>query len=277
MATKPNTGPGPNPRIKDMDKESYAYYNTLSQNTKGFIDEYYEKTGRTFNITSGARPKGKTTSHHHIGDAFDVKAIHTVDYDYLLNTKEGLGLLNKYGLGVIDETDPVMMEKTGATGPHFHIGKDSKWTSKVKERYDNFDVAPKVVAYNEWVNTGNNPGDFTPFLELEGHKGHTDEAAQKAYVPYKDYVGATIDTRVAEKEIIKTVKEEQDDDRKALADATKAENEYKASILSQYQNHLSTVNNDPLQKYQDQGNRTVQLPNPEFQLQDYNLNIFNAG
>lgn len=34
--------------------------------------------------------------------------------------------MKKYKVGFLDESDPYTMRKTGATGPHFHIGKDSK-------------------------------------------------------------------------------------------------------------------------------------------------------
>ena len=43
---------------------------------------------------------------------------------------------SKKGLGVLDETSPSMMARTGATGKHFHIGPDrlaletwNKWIS----------------------------------------------------------------------------------------------------------------------------------------------------
>lgn len=89
-------------------------------------------------ITSGRRD-GDGSSHHHTGDALDIGKEHTDVYDYLMNTQDGLTLMGEFGLGVIDETDPAMMVKTGATGPHFHIGRDDHYASQAQQRLNTFD------------------------------------------------------------------------------------------------------------------------------------------
>lgn len=42
---------------------------------------------------------------------------------------------SKRGLGVLDETTPDMMARTGATGKHFHIGPDKL----------------AIQTWNEWI------------------------------------------------------------------------------------------------------------------------------
>lgn len=84
--------------------------------------------------------KNSKTSRHNIGEAFDISGEHKDVYDYL-NTYEGINLLNKYGLGVLDETDPETMKKTGATGAHYHIGADSKLVANTRAKMSGFDTS----------------------------------------------------------------------------------------------------------------------------------------
>ena len=88
--------------------------------------------------TSGFRPgattKSGNSSRHGKGEAWDIENNPEV-YEYLYNTVEGAGMLNKYGLGILDETNPTTMKKTGATGKHFHIGKDSTLVAAALARF----------------------------------------------------------------------------------------------------------------------------------------------
>lgn len=84
--------------------------------------------------------KNSKTSRHNIGEAFDISGEHKDVYDYL-NTYEGVNLLNKYGLGVLDETDPETMKKTGATGAHYHIGADTKLVANTRAKLSGFDTS----------------------------------------------------------------------------------------------------------------------------------------
>lgn len=264
-------GTDPTPRLKDMSKQSLNYYNTLSANARGFVDEYYALTGRTFEITSGKREKTKKFSHHHTGDALDIKASHTQDYDFLVNTKEGLQLMNKYGFGIIDETDPVMMKQTGATGPHFHLGKDSKYVKRVNDRLANFDNEGKIYSYQEWIQGGRNPQDFLAWNAEQRNDSEYVKDVEK-YVPLEEHLHVEAETRAMEKEVVKQVN--MDDDRKALLEATNAENEKRRGILQDYITSISSLDTDPLKKY-EQATPEQQLPQLQpLQLQDYNLNLF---
>lgn len=119
---------------KDHDHKSYG----LSEDLESFRQELEAKFPN-LRITSGRRNPTEKFSHHHRGDAIDIGKENADAYEYLMNEREGLALLNKYGLGIIDETDPEMMNKTGATGPHFHIGKDTEYSKIAQERESTFD------------------------------------------------------------------------------------------------------------------------------------------
>src|SRR5690606_1653664 len=90
-------------------------------------------------VTSGYRPNAKTAqglvSRHAKGEAIDLRYNPEVR-DYLWNDKEGIYLLNKYGLGFLDESDPETMKRTGASGKHLHIGFDSTLVPKTRQRFE---------------------------------------------------------------------------------------------------------------------------------------------
>lgn len=89
-------------------------------------------------VTSGYRPNAKTKqgnpSRHGKGEAIDIRYNPEIN-NYLWNTKEGVALLNKYGLGFLDESDPKTMKRTGAFGKHTHIGRDNTLVPITKQRY----------------------------------------------------------------------------------------------------------------------------------------------
>ena len=124
--------------------------------TEGLSDEmksFYTELSTLFpetRVTSGKREASGKFSHHHEGNALDIGKEHTDIFEYLNNTPEGLTLMNKYGLGILDETDPRNMEKTHATGPHFHIGKDSGLYSNTKARYEQLEnIQPMQSFYSQ--------------------------------------------------------------------------------------------------------------------------------
>ena len=113
------------------------YQKGLKKNMVGFTDEL-TKVFPDLQVTSSFRPRAFTkqgaVSRHAKGEAVDIAPDKRV-YEYLWNTKEGLSLLNKYNLGVLDETTPEMLAKTDGTGAHYHIGMDSTVVSKARDRY----------------------------------------------------------------------------------------------------------------------------------------------
>lgn len=143
-------------RLKDLNEISKQKYEKFSPDMKGFVDDYLVSRNETLNITSSLREKqeGDKDSQHHTANAGDFTP-DSVDVDWLMNTKEGLELLVKYDLGVLDETNPRMLKTTDGTGAHFHIGKDSFYANIAKERLQNFgDNTPIFLSYDMFQKGG---------------------------------------------------------------------------------------------------------------------------
>ena len=77
-------------------------------------------------------------SRHNLGQAIDIKVNN--DIKNFLLSNDGITLMKKYKVGFLDESDPDTMRKTRATGPHFHIGKDSKLVG-------NYTTTPNYINY----------------------------------------------------------------------------------------------------------------------------------
>lgn len=114
------------------------------------IEEVFRDNGIYIRVTSGYRGESRTkqgnTSYHSQKDKYGNSRAYDIvpldgDFDKLkeqiLNSPEVLRWLKRHGFGILDETSPEMMRKTGATGKHFHIGPDKialdnldKWLNK---------------------------------------------------------------------------------------------------------------------------------------------------
>lgn len=115
-----------------------AYQKGLKDNMVGFTNELttiFPDLRVTSVFREGAKTKQGNVSRHSLGEAVDIEDRKDI-YDYLWNTREGITLLNKYSLGVLDETSPEMLAKTDGTGAHYHIGADSTIVPKAKQRYN---------------------------------------------------------------------------------------------------------------------------------------------
>lgn len=137
-------------REKKYQKENDAYVANLDSKMQEFYGVISDKF-TDIRLTSGKRDKAGSArhSHHHTGNAIDFGRENYQVYNYLLNDKEGLELMVNYGYGIIDETDPEMLKKTGGTGPHFHIGPDSNFKKTPIDRLANFDKAEPVQSFYE--------------------------------------------------------------------------------------------------------------------------------
>ena len=114
------------------------------------IEEVFRDNGIYIRVTSAYRRGSKTkqgnTSYHSQKDKYGNSRAYDIvpldgDFDKLkeqiINSPEVLRWLKRHGFGILDETSPEMMKKTGATGKHFHIGPDKialdnldKWLNK---------------------------------------------------------------------------------------------------------------------------------------------------
>ena len=114
----------------------------LDNDLLGFHNELY-KLFPNMVVTSGRRygdgvGKLGNKSRHNLGQAIDIKVNN--DIKNFLLSNDGINLMKKYKVGFLDESSPDTMKKTGATGPHFHIGKDSKLIG-------NYTTTPNYINY----------------------------------------------------------------------------------------------------------------------------------
>lgn len=100
-------------------------------NMQELLDKFAD-AGISLRITSGYRPGARTSSGnqswHSQGYALDITPGTNETWDSLRsklrNSPELIKYMQDNGFGIIDETTPEMQARTGATGPHWHIGKD---------------------------------------------------------------------------------------------------------------------------------------------------------
>ena len=100
-------------------------------NMQELLDKFAD-AGISLRITSGYRPGAHTKqgnqSWHSQGYALDVTPGTNETWDSLRqklrNSPELIKYMQDQGFGIIDETTPEMQSRTGATGAHWHIGKD---------------------------------------------------------------------------------------------------------------------------------------------------------
>lgn len=132
----------------DTSLENYLEDDTEEYDISKSIEDLFKDAGIDIKITSSYRPGATTksgrTSWHSVKDkygnsrAYDIKPING-DFQALKNAMINNPLIRYYfskrGLGVLDETTPDMMARTGATGKHFHIGPDKL----------------AIQTWNEWI------------------------------------------------------------------------------------------------------------------------------
>lgn len=281
-------------RVKDVVNDSDRYYNSLEPDMRAFIDEYQDLRDTKLFLTSGRRNSEdkigtySKTSLHNTGNAFDIKSLHTDDYYFLMNDKKGLELMNKYSLGIIDETEPETMKKTGATGAHFHIGKDKTYAELTKNRLDvlnSGEKLPEVYSYKGWIDAGKDSKLFTKGHYVGDGHNHSDDNLQQSLgisnVPYQ-WNNSDIDlwnARETEKSIIKELKLEEDKDRQELVKQQEEVNNkinQANSFLQAFTNRDNT-DIDPLAEIQGSQSNSQQLVQGydyQVPLQDYNPNRF---
>lgn len=132
----------------DTSSENYLEDDTEEYDISKSIEDLFKDAGIDIEITSSYRPGATTksgrTSWHSVKDkygnsrAYDIKPTNG-DFQALKNAMINNPLIRYYfskrGLGVLDETTPDMMARTGATGKHFHIGPDKL----------------AIQTWNEWI------------------------------------------------------------------------------------------------------------------------------
>lgn len=112
------------------------------------LPKMLRKAGLDIKVTSGYRPAGTIgtagqRSWHHRHGAVDIVPQGNTTFEDIENVLHNNPAIRQYMLshnfGLIDESgrtpeSKLTMKKTGATGAHFHIGKDSKYAALYRQR-----------------------------------------------------------------------------------------------------------------------------------------------
>ena len=112
------------------------------------LPKMLRKAGLDIKVTSGYRPAGTVgnagqRSWHHRHGAVDIVPQGNTTFEDIENVLHNNTAIRQYMLshnfGLIDESgrtpeSKLTMKKTGATGAHFHIGKDSKYAALYRQR-----------------------------------------------------------------------------------------------------------------------------------------------
>lgn len=133
-------------------KESY----NRGQLDKELFD-LFRKEGINVKITSGKRPAGRAgragkKSHHVYGNAVDIVPGKGETFDSIrekmLNSTAVRSFFKENGIGILEETTKSIMNRTGATGAHFHIGPDSiaveSWKAHINKRRPKLNITNKT-------------------------------------------------------------------------------------------------------------------------------------
>ena len=122
---------------------------TIGKSNKETISlpDLLKQEGVDFTITSGYRPNAITKSGHKSnhsieGGAYDIKPTNGKTFEDLKNEIYSnptiVQWMNDHGWGIIEETTPEVMAKTGATGKHWHFGPDSMGVANFKKRLEEY-------------------------------------------------------------------------------------------------------------------------------------------
>lgn len=111
------------------------------------LSDLLKQEGVDFTITSSYRPNAITKSGHKSnhsieGGAYDIKPANGKSFEDLkeqiYSNPTIVQWMNDHGWGIIEETTPEVMAKTGATGKHWHFGPDSIGVQNFKKRLEEY-------------------------------------------------------------------------------------------------------------------------------------------
>lgn len=122
---------------------------TIGKSNKETISlpDLLKQQGVDFTITSSYRPNAVTKSGHKSnhsieGGAYDIKPANGKSFkdlkEQIYSNPTIVQWMNDHGWGIIEETTPEVMAKTGATGKHWHFGPDSMGVANFKKRLEEY-------------------------------------------------------------------------------------------------------------------------------------------
>lgn len=122
---------------------------TIGKSNKETISlpDLLKQQGVDFTITSSYRPNAVTKSGHKSnhsieGGAYDIKPTNGKSFndlkEQIYSNPTIVQWMNDHGWGIIEETTPEVMAKTGAIGKHWHFGPDSMGVANFKKRLEEY-------------------------------------------------------------------------------------------------------------------------------------------
>jgi hypothetical protein len=138
--------------------------------------ELLNQKGYNVQATSGMRPGSQTAggreSRHASGQAMDVvfPDLKGGAYDAILKDPEIASYLLQNDITAINEYDPTVQEKTGATGPHIHFGYDKGTPLADDFRKKASSIYPNITIGGTGRNF-QNVSDITNYYKQFGYKG----------------------------------------------------------------------------------------------------------
>lgn len=152
--------------VVELSEDEARKRESLDERTSSFLAEietaYINSGGNRLFMTSGRRDPsqkvgvGYKTSLHNTGEAFDIRPDNDF-YKWALNTEEGMRIMSKHQFRILDETNPIIKNKTGATGDHFHIDNDPRYQEWIKDRYERIsrgDAIEEMATYSDFASKG---------------------------------------------------------------------------------------------------------------------------
>lgn len=158
------------------------------------LPKLLKEEGVNFQITSDYRPGATTKSGHKSnhsieGGAYDIKPANGKSFEDLrqeiYSNSRIRNWMNRHNWGIIEETTPDIMAKTGATGKHWHFGPDTlgvtNWRKNLikygqngfkfentlqqtNTEVPNINVDRLVLFKNILTNMENDIDDYTPYI-----------------------------------------------------------------------------------------------------------------
>lgn len=158
------------------------------------LPELLKQEGIDFQITSGYRPGATTKSGHKSnhsikGGAYDIKPTNGKSFEDLrqeiYSNNRIRNWMNRHNWGIIEETTPEVMSKTGATSKHWHFGPDTmavqNWRrnlikygqngfkfedtlQQTNTQIPNLNVDRIVLFKNILTNMNNDIDDYNPYI-----------------------------------------------------------------------------------------------------------------
>lgn len=214
-------------RLKDLhDPFAGTNWEGVDKDIIGFRDALYKKFP-SLKITSAKRNWG--AGRHQAGQAIDIAS--NPEIQKFLYSSEGDSMLRQFNLGFLDETLEHNMKKTGATGPHFHIGKDS--TLKGNQYHGN-------TAFSRNLSSTTSNEDSTDKVDIQEQQNVNNAYGQSMGLGNQEFLQKTLQQQLQlQNDLAKKYEEEKAyaDRQNAIQEELKSKMIHQAKMVEMIQGH----------------------------------------